>query len=82
GNITQDLVQLGRLSRNVGIERLTQGLFLVLPDLSRLDLKNQAVYGLQALPETTALIINAGYGLLYSAMLLAIAIFVFSRREF
>ncbi|MBD2612683.1 MAG: ABC transporter permease [Nostoc sp. ZfuVER08] len=82
GNITQDLVQLGRLSRNVGIERLTQGLFLVLPDLSRLDLKNQAVYGLQALPETTALIINAGYSLLYSAMLLAIAIFVFSRREF
>jgi len=82
GNITQDLVQLGRLSRNVGIERLTQGLFLVLPDLSRLDLKNQAIYGLQALPETTALIINAGYSLLYSAMLLAIAVFVFSRREF
>ncbi|RCJ19974.1 ABC transporter permease [Nostoc sp. ATCC 43529] len=82
GNVTQDLVQLGRLSRNVGIERLTQGLFLILPDLSRLDLKNEAVYGLQALPDTTALITNAGYGLLYSAMLLAIAIFIFSRREF
>jgi len=82
GNVTQDLVQLGRLSRNVGIERLTQGLFLILPDLSRLDLKNEAVYGLQALPDTTALITNAGYGLLYSGMLLAIAIFIFSQREF
>ncbi|MEH1838319.1 MAG: ABC transporter permease [Nostoc sp.] len=82
GNITQDLVQLGRLSRNPGIESLTQGLFLILPDLSRLNLKNDAIYGLQALPDTTALITNAGYGLLYSAMLLAIAIFIFSQREF
>ncbi|BBD66143.1 ABC-2 type transporter [Nostoc commune NIES-4072] len=82
GNITQDLLQLGRLSRNPGMERLTQGLFLILPDLSRLNLKNDAVYGLQALPDTTALITNAGYGLLYSAMLLAIAIFIFSQREF
>ncbi|MDZ8105884.1 MAG: ABC transporter permease [Nostoc sp. DedQUE12a] len=82
GNITQDLVQLGRLSRNLGIERLTQALFLILPDLSRLDLKNEAVYGLQALPDTTVLITNAGYGLLYSGMLLAIAIFIFSQREF
>ncbi|HYX14241.1 MAG TPA: ABC transporter permease subunit [Nostoc sp.] len=82
GNITPDLVQLGRLSLNPGMERLTQGLFLILPDLSRLDLKNDAVYGLQALPDTTALITNAGYGLLYSAMLLAIAIFIFSQREF
>lgn len=82
GNITQDLVQLGRLSSNPGMERLTQGLFLILPNLSRLDLKNDAVYGMQALPDTTALITNAGYGLLYSAMLLAIAIFIFSKREF
>ncbi|MCF2145641.1 ABC transporter permease [Desmonostoc muscorum LEGE 12446] len=82
GNITQDLVQFGRLSRNVGIERLTQGLFLILPDLSRLDLKNNAVYGLQALPDTTTLIANASYGLVYSVMLLAIAILIFSQREF
>ena len=82
GNITQDLVKLGRLENNKSIEKLTQGLYLFLPDLSRLDLKNDAVYGLQALPDTTALITNAGYGLLYSAMLLAIAIFIFSQREF
>ncbi|MGM3304659.1 ABC transporter permease [Anabaena sp. WFMT] len=82
GNITQDLVALGRLSQNPGVERITQALYLILPDLSRLDLKNDAVYGLQAIPDIITLITNAGYGLLYSFMLLAIAIFIFLRREF
>jgi len=82
GNVTQDLLQFGRLSHNPGIERLTQALYLILPDLSRLDLKNEAVYGVRALSDTTILIANAGYGLLYSVMLLAIAILIFSQREF
>jgi ABC-type transport system involved in multi-copper enzyme maturation permease subunit len=82
GNITQDLVQLGRLSRNLGIEKITQALYLILPNLSRLDLKNDAVYGLQALPDPITLTTNAVYGLVYSAMLLAIAIFIFLQREF
>ncbi|WP_026732899.1 ABC transporter permease [Fischerella sp. PCC 9605] len=82
GNITQDLLKLGRLGNNSNIQNLTQTLYLVLPDLSRLDVKNDAVYGLAALPNTTALISNAGYGLLYTAMLLAIAILIFSQREF
>ncbi|HLP89775.1 MAG TPA: ABC transporter permease subunit [Nostocaceae cyanobacterium] len=82
GNISQDLVQLGRLSRNSGVERMIQGLYLILPDLSRLDLKNDAVYGLQALPDTLTLTINAGYGLIYIAMLLAIAVFIFLQKEF
>lgn len=82
GNVTQDLLKFGRLSRNPGIEHLTQALYLILPDLSRLDVKNNAVYGLQALSDTTTLITNAGYGLFYSAMLLAIAILIFSQREF
>lgn len=82
GNFSQDLVELGRLSRNPGFQRLTQGLYLILPDLSRLDLKNQAVYGSELLPTPLTLIANAGYGLLYTVLLLAIAILIFSRREF
>ncbi|MFN8953007.1 MAG: ABC transporter permease, partial [Aphanizomenon sp.] len=35
-----------------------------------------------ALPDPITLITNAGYGLLYSFMLLAIAILIFLRREF
>lgn len=82
GNITQDLVKLGRLGNNKSLENLTQGLYLLLPDLSRLDLKNDAVYGVAALPDSMALITNASYALLYSVILLAIAIFIFSKREF
>jgi ABC-type transport system involved in multi-copper enzyme maturation permease subunit len=82
GNATQDLLKLSGINSNSGIKYLTQALYLLLPDLSRLDLKNLAVYGLQALPNPTTLLSNAGYGLFYSSMLLAIAILIFSRREF
>ena len=80
GNFSRDLVTLGTLSKNPAIENMTQSLYLVLPDLARLDLKNQAVYG--QLPSLTALLENALYGILYIVALLAIATFVFSRREF
>lgn len=82
GNFNQDLVELGRLSRNPGFQQFTQGLYLVLPDLSRLDLKNQAVYGSELLPSPLTLVANAGYGLLYTVLVLAIAIVIFSRRQF
>lgn len=82
GNITQDLVNLARINENPGLEKITQVLYLILPDLSRLDLKNEAVYGLSALPDSTTLFISAGYSLIYTAMLLALASLIFSRREF
>ncbi|MDM9384798.1 ABC transporter permease [Chlorogloeopsis sp. ULAP01] len=82
GNITQDLLQFARLGQNPGIHRLTQALYLILPDLSRLDLKNDAIYGLEALPNSMTLVGHTVYGLVYSLMLLAIAIFIFSQREF
>lgn len=80
GHFSQDLVTLGNLSHNPNIQRLTQGIYLILPDLSRLDLKNDAVYGL--LPSVPILLANASYGLLYLVLLLVIATLVFSLREF
>lgn len=80
GNFSRDLVTLGALSKNPAIENLTRSIYLVLPDLARLDLKNQAVYG--QLPSPNLLLENAVYGILYIIVLLAIATFVFSRREF
>ncbi|BAZ66255.1 MAG: ABC transporter permease [Pelatocladus maniniholoensis HA4357-MV3] len=82
GNISRDVLKLGRLSSKHGIETFTQALYLILPDLSRLDVKNDAIYGLAALPNSITLISNIGYGLLYILMLLAIAILIFSQREF
>ncbi len=80
GNFTRDLVTLGALSKNPAIATMTKNLYLVLPDLARLDLKNQAVYG--QLPGIDVLLSNFGYGLLYTVLLLAIATLVFSRRQF
>lgn len=82
GNFSQDLVNIGRISKNPGFERITQTLYLILPDLSRLDLKNLAVYGTQLLPSPLTLLANAGYGVVYIVLVLAIAILVFARREF
>ncbi|MBD2079164.1 ABC transporter permease subunit [Leptolyngbya sp. FACHB-17] len=80
GQLSQDLVQFGRLTKNPAIETATQGLYLVLPDLARLDLKNQAVYNL--IPAAPTLFASVLYALLYITLTLAIASLIFSRREF
>ena len=80
GHFSQDLVELGKLSENESIEQLTTNLYLVLPDLSRLDFKNEAVYGL--LPNSTELMTHALYGLLYTALLLSISMIIFAQKEF
>jgi len=80
GHLSRDVQELGKLSENATIETITQGLYLILPDLSRLNLKNEAVYGL--LPSSVKLLEHAVYAILYTILLLAIAILIFSRREF
>lgn len=82
GNLTRDLLQLGEISQNPVIERLATGLYLFLPDLARLDLKNDAVYGMAALPNVGTLAVNALYGIVYIILLLSVAIAIFSKREF
>jgi hypothetical protein len=78
--LSRDLLQLGEISKNPAIKNVTQGIYLVIPDLARFDLKNEAVYGL--LPDTEKLLVSAVYGLLYMALLLALANLIFWRREF
>ncbi|MEQ9548472.1 MAG: ABC transporter permease [Coleofasciculus sp. G3-WIS-01] len=80
GHLSRDVLELGKLSENVTLETITQALYLVLPDLSRLNLKNEAVYGL--LPSSLTLLGHAAYAIVYTILLLAIAILIFSRREF
>ncbi|MDX2228073.1 MAG: ABC transporter permease subunit [Leptolyngbyaceae cyanobacterium bins.349] len=80
GSFSANLVVLGAQSKNPTVEAITRNLYLVLPDLSRLDLKNQAVYGL--LPNPDVLGLNALYAVLYIVVLLAIATLIFSRRQF
>lgn len=80
GTLSGDVVALGKLTQNPTIERMTQIFYLVVPDFSRLDLKNQAVYNI--LPSSDQLLQNAGYGLLYIVLVLTVSSLLFSAREF
>lgn len=80
GHISGDLLKLGQISKNANIEALTKSIYLILPDLERLNLKNEAVYGI--LPSTTDLITSAVYGIVYIILLLSLASLIFSRRQF
>lgn len=82
GHLSPDIVKLGKLAKNSTLEMVTQGIYLVLPDLSRLDLKNQAIYGLFLLPANQTLFLNFIYGVIYIILVLAIASLIFSRRQF
>lgn len=80
GHFSPNLVVLSKSIKNPAVQNLVQGLYLVFPDLSRLDLKNDAVYGI--LPSPMPLVENAGYGIIYIVLLLSLSAFVFSRQEF
>jgi ABC-type transport system involved in multi-copper enzyme maturation permease subunit len=80
GHLSRDLLELGKITDNENIEKLTKLLFLILPDLERLNLKNEAVYNI--LPSSGELISSFIYALLYITLLLTITIFIFSRRQF
>lgn len=80
GQISADLLELGKLTKNPTVEWITKTVYLVLPDLSRFNLKNEAVYGL--LPPFQQLAGDAAYGLLYTGLFLLIAIAIFSQKEF
>ncbi|MGB8699274.1 MAG: ABC transporter permease [Thermosynechococcaceae cyanobacterium] len=80
GHFSQNLVALSQTIKTESVKNIVKGIYLIFPDLSRLDLKNQAVYGL--LPDSGTLAMNASYGVIYIVLLLAIASLIFSRREF
>ncbi len=80
GHFSRDLLELGNLSDNASVKTFTQTLYLILPDLSRLNFRNEAVYGL--LPNAGDLLSNGLYGILYTILLLAVATLIFSRRQF
>jgi ABC-type transport system involved in multi-copper enzyme maturation permease subunit len=80
GHLSEGMVKLAGITKNPDFQRLTDNLYLVLPDLSRLDLKNDAVYGV--VPAGDVLVANAIYGIVYTVALLLATTTIFSRRQF
>lgn len=82
GHETRNILALDRIAESENFRRVAEGLFLVLPDLERLNLKNEIANGFVAPPSGGGLVENALYGLIYTALLLAITVTVFERRQF
>ena len=82
GHETRNILALDRIAESENFRRVAEGLFLVLPDLERLNLKNEIANGFVAPPSGGSLLENAVYGLIYTALLLTLTVTVFERRQF
>jgi ABC-type transport system involved in multi-copper enzyme maturation permease subunit len=80
GNFSRDLLLLGEISKNPSLQTVTRTFYMILPDLSRANLKNEAVYNI--LPSFLDMFNNGVYILSYALLTLAIAILIFARRQF
>jgi ABC-type transport system involved in multi-copper enzyme maturation permease subunit len=81
GHLSQDLVSLGQLSENSTIQKITDILYLILPDLERLNFRNEAIYGMQLMPGGMEILSSILYALIYAGLSLTIATTIFSRRQ-
>ncbi|GAB4213794.1 MAG: ABC transporter permease subunit [Synechococcales cyanobacterium] len=80
GHLSRSILELGRVTQSQAVGRFSEVIYLFLPDLERLNLKNDAVYGV--LPPVPELWEHGLYGLIYTALLLTLSITIFERRQF
>lgn len=80
GHFSPSLIRLSALAEDKVLSAVFEVVYVILPNLERINLKNEAVYG--QLPAVSDLLISGGYGLIYTMLLLTLTIVVFSRRQF
>ena len=80
GHFSTDLRNFDQVVNSPAAVRLARGLYWVLPNLGQFDVKSQVVHG-QPVP-IGYMTLTAAYAALYTAMLLTIAVLIFSRRDF
>ena len=80
GHFNADLRNFEQVVDSRAAAWLARGLYHVLPDLSAFDVKTQVVHGI-AVP-AGYIAAQTAYGVTYIAVLLLIAIVIFSRRDF
>ena len=80
GHFSTDLRNFDQVVDSPAAVQLARGLYWILPNLGQFDVKAQVVHG-QVVP-IGYIAMTALYAALYIAMLLTIAVYVFSRRDF
>lgn len=80
GHVTRDLRELGAHSGSPAVATATAWIHRVLPDLENFNVTVQAIHHLPITPAQVWL--PVAYGLLYTTALLALASWIFERRDF
>ena len=80
GHFSTDLRSFDQLLDSPTVVRLARGLYWVLPNLGQFDVKSEVVHG-QPVP-MGYIALTACYAAFYTTMLLTMATYVFSRRDF
>jgi ABC-type transport system involved in multi-copper enzyme maturation permease subunit len=80
GHFSGDLRNFQDVVDSPAAARLARAVYWVLPNLAQFDVKDHVVHGVPV--PAGYLAAAAGYGVLYIAMLLAVSMFIFSRRDF
>jgi ABC-type transport system involved in multi-copper enzyme maturation permease subunit len=80
GHFSGDLRNFQQVVDSPFAARFARSLYWVLPNLAQFDVKSDVVHGVHV--PAGYLAVAAGYAALYIAALLAIAVVVFSRRDF
>lgn len=80
GHFLGEIRFLGQASKNAAIEKLTAGIYYLLPNFSDFDVIARTAHG-QGI-SSTLLLANSLYALLYVAVLLSATILIFEEREF
>jgi ABC-type transport system involved in multi-copper enzyme maturation permease subunit len=80
GHFSADLRNFDQVLESPSAVRLARGLYWVLPNLAQFDIKSQVVHGDRV--AIGYLLVASGYAVVYIGMLLSIAMYVFSRRDF
>ncbi len=80
GHFSTDLRNFDQVVDSPAAVGLARGLYWILPNLAQFDIKSQVVHG-EHVP-IGYLLVACGYAVLYIGMLLSIAMYVFSRRDF
>nr|WP_216623228.1 ABC transporter permease subunit [Corallococcus exercitus] len=80
GHIIGDLFSIARRTENEFMRSVARGLYYLLPDLERVNFRPQATYALPV--DAGAFLSGMAYSVVWSVVLLALAIIIFERRDF
>lgn len=80
GHMSRDLLAIGTLSNDPGMQWVTKTIYRIAPDLAAFDLTLKVTHGLEI--TQADIVYPLIYGSGYLALLLMLACFIFSRRDF